>query len=192
MWITNIMQGLNTYQIYDILSQDPDVGPHFGGVYARNTLPSTSIGQTFVLNTDPASEPGEHWVCIYIDPRTGIGEYFDSYGFPPLREFERFMASRCRQMTYNPVCYQSDETSVCGHYCIYFLKKRSQGLLNPFQILPYPKTPRGMEKLWNDRYVYQWFRRRYQIPPPVPPQKCQKCRPRRKDRHRTCSKFCIK
>ena len=49
-----------------------------------------------VLNKDPADEPGEHWVAVYIN-EDRKGEYFDSYGMTPPPCFERFIQRQCVQ-----------------------------------------------------------------------------------------------
>ena len=51
-------------------------------VVAKDELP-TKIGAcrtAFVCNTYDANKLGQHWIVLYIDH----GEYFDSYGLPPL------------------------------------------------------------------------------------------------------------
>ena len=78
------MTALGTYQLYGILSQDPHVGPHFGGVYPRDRLPSGSTRRSFLVKTDMSRIcPGEHWVCVHFGD-DDVAEYFDSYG-PPRR-----------------------------------------------------------------------------------------------------------
>ena len=54
----------------------------------------------FVCNTHDGDQPGEHWVVLYIEDRHG--EYFDSYGLPPLHTtFVQFLNDRCVEWTYN-------------------------------------------------------------------------------------------
>ena len=65
-----------------------------------------------VLNTDPADEPGEHWVAVYIH-EDGKGEYFDSYGMAPPPCFERFMQRQCVQWMWNKVQLQDLWTFLC-------------------------------------------------------------------------------
>ena len=46
-----------------------------------------------VANTDPSSKPGTHWVAFYF-PSKGKGEFFDSYGHPPIyynNSFKNFL-----------------------------------------------------------------------------------------------------
>ena len=57
----------------------------FIGVFPRDKLPK-DIEDTFsalIVNTDSSSEKGEHWIAIIIFPNH-TGEYFDSFGLPPL------------------------------------------------------------------------------------------------------------
>ena len=62
------------------------------GTFSRDTLPrSIKNNFLFIVNTDPSTKPGEHWVAISKNS-DGTGEYFDSYGLPPLhKEFITFM-----------------------------------------------------------------------------------------------------
>ena len=80
---------MNELQIKRVLETDARTRDTFRGVYARNELPirepTTSL---YVCNTDPNHKPGEHWVTIYIDSDRR-GEYFDSFGMPPL--FNEFL-----------------------------------------------------------------------------------------------------
>ena len=160
------MKALDTYQLYDILSHDPHVGPQFGGVYPRDRLPFGSTRRSFVINTDESGRPGEHWVCVHFGD-DGVAEYFDSYGLPPWAygDIVRFMRSRTKNIHYNATRYQSDETKVCGHYCTYYLKQRNRRvprrvldrwLWTPCRYWPTKTTP-----LENDRFVYRWFQKRF-------------------------------
>jgi len=47
----------------------------FDVVFSRDNLPPKPL--LLVTNTDPATEPREHWVVIRVDEN---GYYFDSYG----------------------------------------------------------------------------------------------------------------
>ena len=71
---------MNTDHIERAICQDPSAEAIFTGVYARDKLPkSIKYPAAMVWNTDPADQPGEHWVAAYFN-EDGIGEYFDSYG----------------------------------------------------------------------------------------------------------------
>ena len=100
--------------------------PNFIGVFARNTLP-LDIEPPFALicNTDLIQEPGTHWIAIYCD-ENGLGDYFDSYGLPPLYpEFEHFMLHNCPNgYMHNRITLQCLDCITCGEYCIAYVIMR--------------------------------------------------------------------
>jgi hypothetical protein len=94
----------------------------YRGTYSSDTLPT--IMQTWrplviVVNTDPASQPGTHWICMFFD-ECGNGEYFDSFGKYPTRSFERYMYKNCNVWTFCNKQLQSVISRFCGHYCIWY------------------------------------------------------------------------
>ena len=82
-----------------------------------------------VINSDPSSEPGEHWVGVYFNKR-GRGEYFDSYGLSPtLIGLKSYMdAYSLSGWIYNRKTLQAYFSSFCGHYCVYFILFRCRGV----------------------------------------------------------------
>lgn len=97
-------------------------------VYAANRLPRTlSTPCGIIINTDPDTKPGSHWIAIFIDKYRN-GEFFDSYGFPPQIDFHKqFLKTACRKWIHSPVGLQSYNTIVCGQYCLVFLYFRARG-----------------------------------------------------------------
>ena len=92
----------------------------YRGVFACNELPEVSTRPSvIVVNTDPASRPGRHWICINFDV-DGHGEVFDSFGLRPQRVFERYMDKHCIAWTFNKKRMQSVISRFCGHYCIWY------------------------------------------------------------------------
>jgi hypothetical protein len=112
---------MNTAQITHLLQANPFTRDVFLGVYPRDRLPRSvdkNRPRAYVCNTAPHQEEGEHWVAIYIDEH-GCGEYFDSYGLPPLHpSFVNFLNKQSINWTYNDKQLQGLTTSVCGHFCI--------------------------------------------------------------------------
>lgn len=101
----------------------------FNGVYSRNQLPNKLKGfKTIICNTDPSYAPGEHWVAIVINS-DGTGDYFDSYGLPPLHnEFKKFLHINCPNgWFHNPITLQCLSCVTCGHYCVAYIKMRCSG-----------------------------------------------------------------
>lgn len=148
------MQG---YDIDRILRRDVFAKKYFRGVYPVDKLPiheNFERPACFVINTDPASRPGEHWVSLYLD-EAGKGEFFDSFGLEVLHPLiARFLRRHCWYYTHNKRMLQSLTATTCGQYCVYFVKMRCRGhslwrLLRPF----HPTQP------WrNDRFIMAWFR----------------------------------
>ena len=65
---------MNTLEIERAVCTDPAAEEIFGGVYASDQLPETvRYPCAMVLNTDPADEPGEHWVATYFKYRRWQG-----------------------------------------------------------------------------------------------------------------------
>ena len=97
--------------------------PNFGGVLGRDQLPdNVSLPIGMIVNTDKHYEAGAHWVAIYIDSN-GIGEYFDSFGLPPLyEEMERFLINNTPNgYFYNNITLQCLDCVTCGEYCVAYL-----------------------------------------------------------------------
>jgi len=97
-------------------------------VCAKDILPRVTYPSAYVLNSQPSSKPGEHWLGVYLD-KNGKGEYFDSYGLPPdMFGFADFMNAKSTSCIYNEKTLQSLFSKVCGHYCVYFILFRCRGL----------------------------------------------------------------
>jgi hypothetical protein len=90
----------------------------FQGVYPLDKIkPFKKRPIAIIVNTDKSNEPGEHWVSIFID-KNGSGEYFDSFGLPPLHdELIEYLNINCANgWRFNPIALQSDDSTTCGHY----------------------------------------------------------------------------
>ena len=100
---------------------------HFIGVFSRNNLPNKVYKRPcgLILNTDKVGDPGTHWVAI-VFLKDKKGEYFDSFGFPPLySEIKDYLNDNCENgWIYNPVTLQHSLSVSCGNYCVAFLKSR--------------------------------------------------------------------
>lgn len=107
---------------------------NFVGVFAADMLPIRSSKQQqkqqfsypycFVINTDPANKPGEHWVAAYADSPTQL-EFFDSYGLP-VTAYSHIRGLH-NVSSFNQVSLQPIASQTCGHFCIYYLNLRTKG-----------------------------------------------------------------
>jgi len=135
---------MKSSQILKALQFHPQTKSTFGGVFARNKVPTIPKGKciSFVVNTDPSSKPGEHWVAFFITPSEVY--YFDPYGIPPTG-FKRIINSRGKQYYFGQRLQGLGR--MCGHYCLYFiLCMRSYYTFNIF----------GSDFNANDRIVKQF------------------------------------
>ena len=79
-----------------------------------------------IVNTQPASQPGEHWVAFYRAAHAFHIEYFDSYGRPPEKYGFRTSISSAPdphglKTIYSNFPLQGYGSNVCGHYCLLFI-----------------------------------------------------------------------
>lgn len=95
----------------------------FKGVFPSNKIPKikakSKTKQGFVFNLDPSYKDGSHWISIIITPENEKNIYFDSYGWPPvISGFKKLMRN---DYVYNKHKMQSDYSTACGQWCLYFL-----------------------------------------------------------------------
>ena len=106
-------------------------GVHWLGVFAHDQVPKLDRSQrrpfALVVNTDPSDKPGKHWLAFFApaEPTAAPLEMFDSYGFSPSMHSLAHVAPRIYSSS---VTYQSLDSSVCGHYCLFFLFNRAHGV----------------------------------------------------------------
>ena len=101
------------------------------GVFAADRLPSPlpQVPCGFIANTDTQNKSGRHWCAFYSDVN-GRVDFFDTYGRKPSENslyFKRWLDRNANSMQTNHIQIQSDNSSVCGLYCILFLRYRLAG-----------------------------------------------------------------
>jgi hypothetical protein len=150
---------MNSSQLSTILHSNMPAS--FIGVFPSDQLPKTVsvFPACFIINTDPASQPGSHWVAIYVDSKE-FGEYFDSYGKPPdVMSIVKFLNENCRSWHYNTKRIQGSFSSVCGHYCVYFLVRRLSG--TPMSVIRNEFSGADFEE--NDHLVTEWVNENFEL-----------------------------
>lgn len=113
---------MNTFALLERLKNFKN----FVGVYPKDKIPRLINKSEFglIINTHPASLPGEHWLAIYC--KNGHGEFYDSFGRAPQhKEILKFLKRNCKHgFTYNKVKFQSYISSTCGLHCVLYLACR--------------------------------------------------------------------
>jgi hypothetical protein len=113
----------------------------FLGVFAADRAP-TRLSEdprmypcAYVVNTDKASLPGTHWITCFAASERSPVEFFDSYGLAPSAYPNvRLCRWRRRVRRISSTSLQSPRSTVCGHYCVYYICKRIAGQ-SPQQIM---------------------------------------------------------
>ena len=117
---------MNGAQIETALRQDKFASQSFVGVFAADRLPVKEFPGSYVINTDETGQHGQHWVAFYTVDDTI--ECFDSFGKNPgvysvhIKNWlgDMYQVVQCDTL-------QSEHSTVCGQYCMFFLLLRSYG-----------------------------------------------------------------
>jgi hypothetical protein len=148
---------MDTKQILTILKQTINGGCL--GVFPSDLLPEKfQKPSALVVNTDSSNQPGKHWVAIFINSDCSV-EYFDSYGLKPqVSAISKFLL-KFKNCRYNKKPIQGLFSSVCGHYCIFFLIQRwnkvpMEDILNSFS---------SGNREENDEYITDWVNENFQM-----------------------------
>ena len=90
--------------------------------------PPKTVRAAYIVNTDPAGEPGQHWLGLWTEQNKC--EIFDSYGLP-LHVYKdpdlNQWWSQWKHLTRSDITLQAMDSQTCGHYALFFLKARAQG-----------------------------------------------------------------
>ena len=163
------------------MEKDQHAATLFEGVFAADTLPTHVYRKPayFIVNTDPVSKPGKHWIAITIDCH-GHGEYFDSYGLPPyINNHQKFLNRHCKTWKFNNTDLQALDSTVCGQYCVMYLLHKSHGYsLNDFKTMYFSENCNK-----NDEIVDKMFQRymaNFRLCDDLAVKKSQSCCKRRK------------
>lgn len=120
---------MDTVQIINFMKNNVATKKYFKGVFASDKLPVIKFKKPacFIVNTDPSTKPGMHWVAIFL-PHRGFAEYFDSFGLrPKLKTILKCLSNNSNGYTYNKKHLQNIFSVVCGNYCCEYLLHRCQG-----------------------------------------------------------------
>jgi hypothetical protein len=115
--VVRILEGVGHLRVYPVVADEVStLKLDHNGVLAA------------VVNTDPHTEPGRHWVSFLIDSQRGKSvEYYDSLGQPPTRVFLRQVKELVRnvqsllRLKVNTRVHQAETSSECGFSASAFL-----------------------------------------------------------------------
>lgn len=150
---------MNTEQLQRVIQCDGYMKSRVLGVFPADDLPTyLTLGTGLIINTDPITLPGRHWVAFYLNEQNEL-ECFDSFGKPPsaysiyLKEF----MSRFSKTVSSDIHLQSRNSNVCGQYCLLYLMCRCRRLsVHYFYHLFCSQTR------INDEFVYNLIKRDFE------------------------------
>lgn len=137
---------------------DSDIALYFLGVFAADTIPK-NLPHSYLLitNTDPISEPGQHWILLFKRDVSSPSIFFDSYGKKP----SYYSANWCKYDDFkrSNEDFQQEHTDVCGDHCLYVGKHLSVG--HTFENILRNYDP--LDKKGNDEQVFALVHGQYRI-----------------------------
>ena len=147
-------------RVLNVLARDdPYLRRYFHGTHPANKLPHNPVKRVstgYIVNTDPAGEPGEHWLAIWT--KENVCEVFDSYGLPLSTysnpDLQRWFA-QWKYVVQNQDTLQALASQTCGHYALMYLKNRARG----YTMQEFLSQWRGDNLVLNDYRVTQEIRK---------------------------------
>ena len=123
---------LSDRQLRALAFSDPELKRVFQGIYPSDRLPERPPKTTrgaYIVNTDPAGQPGQHWLGLWTDQ--GVCEVTDSYGLP-LTAYDapglhKWIAKHWKYVVRTDRTLQAYDSRACGHYAFAYLQDRVRG-----------------------------------------------------------------
>lgn len=146
---------MSTTELNSILSNCRFTRDSFIGTFPSDVCPEVVFKRplSIVWNTALSDSPGDHWVACYFS-KNGIAYYFDSGGTtcpPNICAHIKKFTPRMTHVFSRPI--QHVFSSVCGHYCIFFLIMLGKQMgLERLKRLFLSKTLKN-----NDLLIKHWF-----------------------------------
>jgi len=104
----------------------------FLDVYASDLLPSSITKTcTVIVNADPHTKGGSHWLAVHFRPKSSYAYYFDSCGIVPfVPDILAFVKRNCTTWDRNRRQLQCLTSEVCGMCCCLFALYKDRGYTN--------------------------------------------------------------
>lgn len=112
---------MDSINLLTCLSKNIVTKKYFGSVHCASQLPRLprKFPKAYVFNTDECELPGTHWVGIFVKSKNHV-YYFDSLNQKPVPFIAAYL-KKFKRITRNRRSYQSLDSTVCGHYVLFFL-----------------------------------------------------------------------
>lgn len=151
---------MNTTEIRKILNAAIDVR-YTTEVLACDQLHLVKSNEfALIINSDTSDKPGTHWLALFKEASNDIIEFFDSFSMPV--EFYnphilKFINERCNYLNQSRIQIQSNLSTTCGHFCIFYLIQRTRGvtfenILSEFSRTNLVKNDKKVETFVNENF----------------------------------------
>ncbi len=144
------------------------------GIFSRDTIPIPHCYPScLIANSDSSYEHGTHWLALFFESPYHT-EFFDRYGLMPFVYGINYLPNK-----FNNQCFQSERSTVCGQFCLYYLYYRCRGL----SLSDVQSNLNSCAPLLNDHKVNCFVHKYFQIPhfhSPIPCYCIQSCCARKK------------
>jgi hypothetical protein len=122
---------MNGQELRNIIDSVKSAKHFFEGIFSINTLPTNLNTPSFIIcNFDTNENPGTHWFCLFKTTKSNL-ECFDSLG---LNEGKQDLLKKyckignIKSLIYNETAVQSNSTTTCGKFVLYFAFHRLHNL----------------------------------------------------------------
>ena len=124
---------LTTSQLNQLAFHHPTLAPSYFGMVPSDGLPGdpvTSLPTGYILNTDPAGQPGQHWLGVWMEGN--VCEVFDSFAldldtYGTTEPLKTWLRRHFKYVTRNGQSVQLLHHQSCGGHALMFLVAKSQG-----------------------------------------------------------------
>ena len=153
---------MNAHEIEVALRGERLCRDEFVGVFAADTIPHKEYPGAYIVNTDRSGEPGQHWVAFYCET-PGILEAFDSFGKNP-GDYSKYIKEWMSDdfLVISSCVLQSEDSTLCGNYCLYFLLLRCHGFSYD-DLLSIFCRDRTLSDLYVCKFINKYFKLRTKI-----------------------------
>ena len=120
-----------TCEIEKILRRCWQTSPYYIGCFAADQIPRALPWYPccMVVNTDPSSGQGTHWVALFVNSNLSI-EYYDPLGvWPPISPYISEYLASYKEIKFNKEPLQNINSITCGPHVIFFLYQRCKGIM---------------------------------------------------------------
>ena len=124
---------LNNVQLDELAESDALLRPFFGGTLPCDELPTPPPRRdprAYIVNTDPADQPGRHWLALWTEHQTC--EVLDSYALPltvyeTTRPLQDWLDRHWQTVVTTEQSLQSPYSQSCGAYALLSLMGKARG-----------------------------------------------------------------